>query len=63
MYEYLKYISLAKIIFDNKDLIIGVSILTVHVVSKVGCYAIEYISHCKCGVCSNNRENGEKPIH
>jgi hypothetical protein len=59
----LKYLAVAKVIIDNKDLIIGITSIAANIAYVGGCYVIEYINYCKCGVCENRRKNGKNPIH
>jgi len=57
----------AKILFDNKELILGSTYLTGKMIYATTGYIYEAvrdgIRSCRCGVCDNRRANGEKPIH
>ena len=61
--DIFKYIAAAKVIHDNKDLIIGVATLTAQVVYVGGLYLAKYISQCECHICKTNVKNGFEPVH
>lgn len=61
--DIIKYIASVKVIYDNKDLIIGVASLTVQIIYVGGSYLLTKTTRCTCHICKINDKNGFEPVH
>lgn len=63
--QFIKYLATAKVAYDNRQLIIGLSTLACQLAYVGGNKFIElYINRkCTCRMCEKNRENGFDPVH
>ena len=63
MFEYLKYLTAIKVIYDNQELIIGCSYIGCRITSAIINKVCDIASNCRCTFCQEDRSKGNKPKH